>query len=226
MDRKIPAKGIRKAIAKRMAESWATSPAYLMLAELDTTNLNEFRESLQEVLGRKISVNAILLKALAKALEDFPYVNASYRDEMIILHENINVGFAVSVDDGLIVPNVKDVNQKSYAEVADDMDRLIDACRTGKLSMDDITGGTFTVTNMAATNEIVMSVPIINQPELAIIAVYLPKDKPVAVDGEVVIRPMMNLCLSSDHRIIDGVMSGNFLARVKALLLNPNEIEV
>jgi pyruvate dehydrogenase E2 component (dihydrolipoamide acetyltransferase) len=224
MPKFIPVTGIRKIIAERMLESWHTSPVVLYAASVDTTNMTNFRAKFQAETNRKISVNVVFAKVCAKALKEYSYVNASFIDNNIVLHENINVGFAVSIENGIIVPNTKNCDQKSMAEVAEDLDKLFTAARTNKLKYEDIMDGTFTITNMGVIKDIEFHMPIINQPELAILGVYAPKDTPVVVNKQIVIRPMMKLCLVADHRVIDGSLAGQFLGRIKELLENPELI--
>lgn len=224
MDESVKVKGMRRIVAQNMAASWVKSPGVLYQASMDTTAMTAFRKKLAETCGRKISVNVIFAKACAKALTEFPYVNASFCEKTIELHGDVNVGFAVSMPDGVIVPNVKNCDQKSFAEVAEELDALFAGAKAGTLQMEQITGGTFTITNMGVTPAVEAHHPIINQPELAILGVYMPHDQAVVVDGQIVIRPMMKLCLNADHRVIDGELSGRFLGRVKELLEHPEEI--
>lgn len=225
MPKIIKAKGIRKIVAERMLQSWQTSPVVLYVAEVDMTNLKTFREAYLKESGEKVSVNVLFARASAMALKDYPFVNSSFIDGEIIIHDEINVGFAVSIKDGVMVPNVKKCDEKSLKEVGDELNRLFEGARTGNVDMDDITGGTFTITNMGVNKDIVFHMPIINQPEMAIMGVYAPVDTPVVRDGEVVIRPIMKLALVADHRLIDGVLAGEFLSKVKALLEVPDSLK-
>lgn len=225
MDKVIPVRGMRKIIAERMVESLHTSPAATHFVQADVTKEREFRQKLQVKYDRKFSANVIFAKAVAKALSEFPYINASYVDDTIVLHEDINVGFAVSVTDGVLVVNVKNCNEKSFLEVADELDRLFKGAKTNRLKIEDITGSTFSIASMAIVDDIVFHIPIINQPELSILGVYRPKDTPVVENGEIVIRPMMYISVVTDHRVIDGLMTGQFIARIKHLIMNPEEIE-
>ena len=139
---------------------------------------------------------------------------------MLTRHRHANVGLAVAKGDGLIVPNVKSCDTKSLAQIAKETEALIEATRSGKLSMEDMTGGTFTISSLGPYGITSFS-PIINQPELAILGVCDMVDTPVVRNGEIVIRPMMNLSLTADHRVIDGVMAAKFLKRMAELLENP-----
>ncbi|HHV46840.1 MAG TPA: 2-oxo acid dehydrogenase subunit E2 [Tissierellia bacterium] len=219
----IEPNNMRRIIAKRMHESWTISPRVTYNIEVDVTDMKQLRESLKDSFlkeGVKISYNHILMKILSKTLLEFPYLNGSFDGENIILHDYVNLGLAVDVGDGLLVPNVKDIQEKSLLEIAKETEKLIEDARTGRLSPDHLEGGTFTLTNMGMFGIDSFS-PIINQPEVAILGVNRIVDKPVILDGEIVVRPMMNLSLTADHRLIDGAMAGRFLARTKAIIENP-----
>jgi len=171
--------------------------------------------------GVKLSYNHILMKVCAKALTEYPELNASFADNVMTLHAHVNMGLAVAPPSGgLVVPNLKDCDKKSLYEIAEETDKLIAAAKTGKLGMDDMAGGTFTITNLGNYGLTAFS-PIINQPELAILGVCAMVDTPVVVDGQVVIRPIMNLSLTADHRVVDGVQAAAFLQRIDELLENP-----
>jgi len=222
-DRRIAATGMRKVIAQRMTESWHLAPRVTLNIETDASRLKVFRAQLKEecqVKGVKLSYNDILIKICAKALMEYPMVNASYEEEEIILHGNANIGLAVALDGGLIVPNVKAAQVKSLMEIAAETDELVDKSKNNRLTKDEITGGTFTITNLGMFG-ITTFTPIINQPESAILGVNAMVDRPVAVDGQVVVKPVMNLSLTIDHRIIDGADGAKFLARIKELIENP-----
>lgn len=185
--------------------------------------MKELRSRLKDTLkeqGIKLTFNHILMKVAAQTLMEFPDVNASFADNMLTRHRHANVGLAVAKGDGLIVPNVKSCDTKSLAQIAKETEALIEATRSGKLSMEDMTGGTFTISSLGPYGITSFS-PIINQPELAILGVCDMVDTPVVRNGEIVIRPMMNLSLTADHRVIDGVMAAKFLKRMAELLENP-----
>jgi pyruvate dehydrogenase E2 component (dihydrolipoamide acetyltransferase) len=225
MDKVIPVKGMRKIIADTMVESLHTSPAATHFVQADMTNEMAFRKKLQEKYGRRFSANVIFAMATAKTLSEFPYVNASYVNDTIVLHEDINVGFAVAANDGVLVVNIKNCDKKGFVEVADELDRLFTAAKTNKLKYEDITGSTFTIASMAIVDDIVFHVPIINPPELSILGVYRPKDTPVVESGEIVIKPMMYISVVTDHRVIDGLMTGKFISRIKYYIEHPEELE-
>lgn len=203
---------LRRSIAANMLNSWHTSPRVVYTMPVDCTAMKALRAQLK-ARGAAVSYNHIIMKVAAKALTEFPDMNARFADNSLIRYRHVNMGLAVAKNDGLIVPNVKQCEEKSLSEIAQATERLIEAVRSGSITMEDITGGTFTITNLGNYGVTYFS-PIINQPELAILGVCAMADTPVVRDGEVVIRPMMNLCLSADHRVIDGVMGAAFLKRV------------
>lgn len=214
---------MRKTIASRMSDSWTTSPRVTYNRPVDMTAMKELRSKLNPVLkeqGVKISFNHILMKVCAKVLSEMPTINASLAGDMLTLHPHVNMGLAVGLDTGLLVPNLKNCETKSLSEIAVETEKLIVATRNGKLTMDDMTGGTFTITNLGAYGISTFS-PIINQPELAILGVNAIVETPVVVNGEIVIRPLMNLSLTADHRVIDGLLAAKFLKRVAEYMENP-----
>lgn len=213
---------LRRSIAANMANSWHTSPRVTYTFAVDVTAMKDLRAKLKDSLkeqGIKLTYNHILMKVVAKALMEFPDVNASFADNMLTRHKHVNMGLAVAKGDGLIVPNVKNADSKSLAEIAKETEALIEATRSGKIDMKDMTGGTFTISSLGPYGVRSFS-PIINQPELAILGVCDIVDTPIVCNGEIVIRPMMNLCLTADHRVVDGVMASKFMKRVVELLEN------
>ena len=213
---------LRRSIAANMANSWHTSPRVTFTFAVDVTAMKALRAKLKDSLkeqGIKLTYNHILMKVVAKALMEFPDVNASFADNMLTRHKHVNMGLAVAKGDGLIVPNVKNADSKSLAEIAKETEALIEATCSGKIDMKDMTGGTFTISSLGPYGVRSFS-PIINQPELAILGVCDIVDTPIVCNGEIVIRPMMNLCLTADHRVVDGVMASKFMKRVVELLEN------
>ena len=221
----IPAGKIRKAIAKRMTESWHTSPRVSYTVRVDATNMQAERKTLNAYLTEgqsKVSYNIMIMKACAIALTELPDVNASFDGEHITRYKYANIGLAVDTNMGLMVPNIKHCEQKTVYEIAAEMDAAVLRAKAGKLKIDDMSGGTFTVSNLGGFG-IEHATPIINPPELAILGVYAMQDTPVAENGAVVIRPLLTLTLVADHRVIDGVLAARFLKRVKDLLEAPTE---
>ena len=222
-DVRIPLTRMRKIIAERMCLSRATIPSVTYNMEADFTALMEFREKIKAEgakKGVKISYNHILMKICAAAVKEVPLANASFDGDAIVLHGNVNMGIAVSVDGGLLVPNVKAVQAKTLLEVALETEHLVEQARSGKLGLEDMQGGTFTLTNLGMFGMQSFS-PIVNPPEACILGVNAIVEKPAAVNGSVVIRPMSVLSLVADHRILDGAEAARFLARIREMVENP-----
>lgn len=214
---------LRRSIAANMLKSWETSPRVTYTRPVDATGMVALRAKLKDGLkaqGIKLTYNHILMKVVARALTEFPEINASFSENMLTLHPHVNMGLAVAKEGGLIVPNLKNCEQKSLAQIASETEVLVEAARSGKLSMDDMTGGTFTISSLGGSGITSFS-PIINQPELAILGVCAIVDTPVVQNGQIVVRPMMNLSLTADHRVIDGVQASEFLQRICELLEDP-----
>lgn len=213
---------MRKIIADHMVMSKQVSPHVTSIVEADVTNLVLWRDrnkdAFQKKYGEKLTFMPVFTQAVARALRDYPGVNASVNGDSIILRKNVNVGIAVALPSGnLIVPVVKQADQKNLVGLASDINRLADLARNNKLSPDDIQGGTFTITNFGSFRNII-GTPIINQPQVAILATGSIEKKPAVVEtptGDVIaIRHKMYLSLSYDHRIVDGALGGFFLRKV------------
>ena len=215
----VPMSGMRKAIARNMQNSHMTSPTVTFNLGIDMTELKRLREQLKSA-DIKVSYTDILVKVVAKALTEFPLLNCSVEDNKIIYKHYVNMGVAVALDNGLVVPNVRDADKKSLTEISAEVKDLAKKAREGGLPMDALTGGTFTITNLGMYGIESFS-PIINQPEVAILGVNTMQDKVVVVDGEICVRPIMNLSLTADHRVVDGSVAAQFLQRVKALMEKP-----
>lgn len=214
-----PFKGMRKVISDRMTESLRTMAQANHRMKVDMTEAIKLREQLKQS-GIKVSYNDILIKVVSKALLEFPAINSSMVEEGILLKDYVNMGIAVSVPNGLIVPNIKDADYMSLQEISEASSDLIQKALSGKLSADEYAGGTFTITNLGMF-DIDEFTAIVNPPESAILAVGKIEKVPVVEDDKLSIRPLMILSLSYDHRIIDGAMAAQFLQRVKQLLNNP-----
>jgi pyruvate dehydrogenase E2 component (dihydrolipoamide acetyltransferase) len=215
-----PLVGMRKVIADRMGQSWTTAPHVHLTVEVDMTAALALKDQLSKASGQKASVTEIVIKCAAQVLGEIPVVNASIIGNQIVYHESVNMGVAVSLDDGLIVPVIRSAETKSLREIRAAVVDLGARARSNKLQPDEISGGTFTVTNlgMFGTDHFT---PIINPPESAILAVCRTVEKPVAANGQVVIRPMCNFVLGFDHRLIDGAVGAKFMARFRELIENP-----
>jgi 2-oxoglutarate dehydrogenase E2 component (dihydrolipoamide succinyltransferase) len=160
------------------------------------------------------------VRAAVQALKQFASINAMVDGDTIVYRNYVNMGIAVASDAGLVVPNIKDADRKGIIEVSRDISDVAKRARDGKLTMDDLTGGTFTITNGGVFGSLV-STPIINFPQVGILGLHKTQDRPVAINGQVVIRPMMYIALSYDHRIVEGAHAVQFLVRVKELIEDP-----
>ncbi len=215
-----PLVGMRKVIAERMSQSWTTAPHVHLTVEIDMTNALALKDQLAKASGQKASVTEIIIKCAAQVLVEIPVVNAGIIGNQIVYHDAAAIGVAVSLEDGLIVPVIRDVEKKSLREIRAAVVDLGARARTGKLLPDEISGGTFTVTNlgMFGTDHFT---PIINPPESAILAVCRTVEKPVVQSGQIVVRPMCNCVLGFDHRLIDGAVGAKYMARFRELMENP-----
>ena len=214
-----PMNGMRKAIAKNMQNSHMTSPTVTFNLGIDMTEMKHYREQLK-AKEIKVSYTDLIVKFVAKALTEFPLLNCSVDGNNIIYKNYVNMGVAVALDNGLVVPNIVDADKKSLTEISAEVKELASLARAGKLPPEKLRGGTFTITNLGMYGIESFS-PIINQPEVAILGVNTMEDKVVVKNGEMVIRPIMNLSLTADHRVVDGSVAAQFLQRVKSLMENP-----
>ncbi len=227
VQRRAPLSGLRKIAATRLAESASTVPHFYLTMDVDMTRLTGLREQLiayGEKRGlARVSVNDLIIKAAGIALRSFPAVNASLEGGEIVEYADVNVGFAVALDDGLVVPVVASADQKSVFDIAAATRYLGEKARAKGLGPEDYGYGTFTISNLGMFG-VDQFTAIINPPEAAILAVGRVKDTPVAVDGKVEIKDMMSITLSSDHRLIDGAVAGQFLAHLREILEQPLEL--
>jgi 2-oxoisovalerate dehydrogenase E2 component (dihydrolipoyl transacylase) len=212
---------MRRSIAEHMTRSLATSPHAWTLQEADVTELVRYRESQKEGFQRRSGVPLTYLPFVAQvvcdALKEFPYLNSSWSDEGIVLKKYVNLGIAVAIPEGLIVPVIRDADRLGLSELARAVHDLATRARDRQLRPDDVQAGTFTLNNTGATGS-VASQPIINQPQAAILTTEAIVRRPVVIGEGVAVREMMNVCLSFDHRIVDGMMAGQFLGYVKKRL--------
>jgi len=215
----IPIAGVRKVIFKNMHLSLATQAQLTLHTEASAAAMIQLRSRLNAA-GAKVSYNALLVKVIAQALKQHPLVNAGVEGEVIKVWRQVHVGVAMDLGRGLIVPKVRNVDSKSIREISADIDRLAEAAKAGSLALDDLTFGTFTLTNLGAW-DIDDFTPIVNHPESAILGVGRIVEKPVARDGQVVIEPRLALSLSFDHRIIDGAPGAAFLKTIKDMIEEP-----
>jgi 2-oxoglutarate dehydrogenase E2 component (dihydrolipoamide succinyltransferase) len=214
----------RKRIAENLLQSQHATAHLTTFNEVDMTLVNALREKMKEKVekehGVKLTFMPFFVKAACMALEQFPMVNAQIDGDSIIYKHYVNMGIAVASDAGLVVPNIKDAHAKGMLDVSRDISAIAKRARDGKLTMDDLTGGTFTITNGGVFGSLV-STPIINYPQVGILGLHKTQDRPVAINGRVEIRPMMYIALSYDHRIVDGQQAVLFLVRVKELIEDP-----
>ncbi|HJQ53427.1 MAG TPA: 2-oxoglutarate dehydrogenase complex dihydrolipoyllysine-residue succinyltransferase [Gemmatimonadaceae bacterium] len=214
----------RKRIAENLLQSQQSTAHLTTFNEVDMTAVNALREKFKERVekehGVKLTFMPFFVRAAVQALRQFPSINAQVDGDSIIYKHYVNMGIAVASDAGLVVPNVKDADRKGMIEISRDISEIAKRARDGKLTMDDLTGGSFTITNGGVFGSLV-STPIINFPQVAILGLHKTQDRPVAINGQVVIRPMMYIALSYDHRIVEGAHAVQFLVRVKELIEDP-----
>ncbi|EMK0978442.1 dihydrolipoamide acetyltransferase family protein [Listeria monocytogenes] len=218
-DKEIPINGVRKAIAKHMSVSKQEIPHAWMMVEVDATGLvryrNAVKDSFKKEEGYSLTYFAFFIKAVAQALKEFPQLNSTWAGDKIIEHANINISIAIAAGDLLYVPVIKNADEKSIKGIAREISELAGKARNGKLSQADMEGGTFTVNSTGSFGS-VQSMGIINHPQAAILQVESIVKRPVIIDDMIAVRDMVNLCLSIDHRILDGLLAGKFLQAIKA----------
>lgn len=214
----IPVKGVRKAIAQNMVTSATEIPHGWMMIEVDATNLvktrNHYKTTFKQQEGYNLTFFAFFVKAVAEALKSNPLLNSSWDGNEIVIHKDINISIAVADEDKLYVPVIKNADEKSIKGIAREINQLAKKARNQQLTQEDMTGGTFTVNNTGTFGS-VSSMGIINHPQATILQVESIVKKPVVIDDMIAIRNMVNLCISIDHRILDGVQTGRFMSQVK-----------
>ncbi len=225
-----PYSGIRKIIGDRLAQSKFTAPHLYFTQKVNLDKLLEVRKQINEAQEKKTSVTDYIARATIKALQKYPDLNESLVGDNIVKYKSINLGIAVAAPGGLIVPVVKNANQKTVVELSKEASALFEKARTGKLKPDEYTGGTFTISNLGMFG-IENFTAIINPPEVGILAVSATKDEPLVVADEkgektIKIKPMMNITLTVDHRVIDGLLAAQFVTEIKRLLENPIELMI
>ncbi len=217
----------RQTIARRLVEAQQTAAMLTTFNEADLSAVMELRdrrkEGFQERHGVKLGFMSFFTKAAIGALKAFPKINAELRGEELILKHYYDIGVAVNTEEGLVVPVVRDADKKSFAGIEREIGELAEKARERRLTLEDLQGGTFTITNGGIFGSLV-STPILNAPQVAILGMHKIQQRPVAVDGEVQIRPMMYLALSYDHRIVDGADAVSFLVRIKELIEDPTSL--
>lgn len=224
-EERIPLRAMRKRIAEKMSRSKHTAAHFAYVDDADVSELVRLRDAAEPQAverGLKLTYLPFIVKAVTLALKKYPMLNASLDDarEEIVLKKYYNIGIAVATDAGLIVPVVKNADQKSVFQLAEEIQQLAQAAREGRSKLDDLHGGTFTITSLGAVGGL-LATPIINHPEVAILGLHKIEPRPVVRDGAVVIRKMMNLSISLDHRIVDGYVAALFIQEIIRYLQQP-----
>ena len=218
---------LRQRIAQRMVEAQSTQALLTSFNEVDLTAVNQLRarhkERFEKEHGVKLGFMSFFVKACIEALKRFPVVNASIDGTDIVYHEFYDIGVAVSTDRGLVVPIVRDADAKGFAAIEKEIAEYAKKARAGALAIEDLTGGTFTITNGGVFGSL-MSTPIVNAPQSAILGMHKIQDRPMALDGQILIRPMMYIAITYDHRLIDGRDAVQFLVTVKDCLEDPGRM--
>ncbi|MGB6355660.1 MAG: 2-oxoglutarate dehydrogenase complex dihydrolipoyllysine-residue succinyltransferase, partial [Steroidobacteraceae bacterium] len=223
-DQRVPMTRLRARIAERMVQAQTTQALLTSFNEVDLTAVNalraRYKDQFEKQHGAKLGFMSFFAKACVEALKKFPAVNASVEGNDIIYHEYFDIGVAVSTDRGLIVPVLRDADLQSFADIEKSIANFAARARAGTITMEELTGGTFTITNGGVFGSL-LSTPIVNSPQSAILGMHKIQERPVALDGQVAIRPMMYIALTYDHRIIDGREAVLFLVTVKQCLEDP-----
>ncbi len=224
---KEPMSTLRKTIARRLVSAKNETAMLTTFNDVDMTGVIATRSKYKELFEKKHDVRlgfmSFFTRACCIAMEDFPIVNARLEDDQIVYHQYVDMGIAVSTDRGLVVPILRNADKRSFADLERQINELATRARDNKLTIDEMRGGTFSITNGGVFGSL-LSTPILNAPQSAILGMHRIEERPVAVDGEVEVRPMMYLALSYDHRVIDGRDSVRFLGRVKELIENPERM--
>ncbi|KIN80848.1 dihydrolipoamide acetyltransferase family protein [Clostridium botulinum] len=218
MDRRVKMSTMRKVIASRMSESSKISPTVTYDIEVDMTNLKRLKEQIKDEW--KVTYTDLLVKIVSKVLIQYPLVNCSIEGDEMIFRNYSNIGVAVALEEGLVVPVVKYANQKGLKDISIEVKELAHKAKNNELTEENSTGGTFTITNLGMFGIKSFS-PIINQPEVAILGVNMITNTPVVENGEIVIKPLMNLSLTADHRAVDGAVAAQFLNSLKKYMEKP-----
>jgi 2-oxoglutarate dehydrogenase E2 component (dihydrolipoamide succinyltransferase) len=223
-EQRVPMTRLRARIAERMIQAQASQALLTSFNEVDLKAVNELRsrykDQFEKQHGVKLGFMSFFTKACVEALRRFPAVNASVEGNDIVYHGYFDVGVAVSTDRGLIVPILRDADAQSFADIEKSIGNFAARARAGSITMEELTGGTFTITNGGVFGSL-LSTPIVNSPQSAILGMHKIQDRPVVVDGQIVVRPMMYIALTYDHRIIDGREAVQFLVTVKQILEDP-----
>ena len=215
-----PLSQMRKTIASRLSQSKFTAPHFYLTSEVDVENLISLRQNINQTLDEKISFNDIIIKAVAFSLRKHPNINVSWSEDNIILNENINIGVAIAVDEGLLVPVIKNADKNSILDISNKIKDFAERSRNKKINLEELSGNTFTVSNLGMFG-IDEFTAIINPPDACILAVGAIKQKPIVKNNEIAIGNIMKVTLSSDHRLVDGAEGAKFLKTLKSVLESP-----
>ncbi len=217
----------RATIAKRLLEAQATAAMLTTFNEVDMTAVQQLRErrkvAFKERHGVSLGLSSFFVKAAVAALREFPRINAEIQGDEMVLKHYYDIGIAVGADEGLVVPVLRDADRLSFAEIEQAIREFAGRAKDGTLTLDDLRGGTFTITNGGVFGSL-MSTPILNPPQVGILGLHAIKDRPAGVDGRIELRPMMYTALTYDHRIVDGSEAVRFLVRIKELIEDPAQM--
>ncbi len=226
-EQRVPMTRLRARIAERLVEAQQTAAMLTTFNEVDLTEViamrSRYKDTFEKKHGVRLGFMSFFAKAAVEALKKFPVVNASVEGTDIVYHNYFDIGIAVSSDRGLMVPVIRDVDQMSFADFESALNEMAGRAQAGTISMEDLTGGTFTITNGGIFGSM-MSTPILNQPQSAILGMHAIQQRPMVVDGEILARPMMYLAMTYDHRIIDGKEAVQFLVSIKEQLEDPGRL--
>jgi pyruvate dehydrogenase E2 component (dihydrolipoamide acetyltransferase) len=218
---------MRRVTAERLSQSHLTAAHVTITNEVDVTEMVKLRQAMlqdiQKTAGVRISYNDMIVRAVAKALREHPSLNATLEGEEVKMFQDIHMGVAITLEQGLMVLVIRDADKKSLVEISVATKELAERAKQGTSSFDDVSGSTFTITNLGMFGAEIFT-PIINPPECAILGVGRIVEKPAVIGGQIVVRSMMHLNLSFDHRIVDGAPAAEFMQRVKEILENPNQL--
>jgi 2-oxoglutarate dehydrogenase E2 component (dihydrolipoamide succinyltransferase) len=226
-EQRVPMTRLRQRIAQRLVEAQSTQALLTSFNEVDLTEVNalrtRYKEKFEKAHGVKLGFMSFFVKAAIEALKKFPVINATVDGTDIVYHEYYDIGVAVSTDRGLMVPVIRDADAKSFGDIEKEIGAYAAKAREGTIAIEDLTGGTFTITNGGVFGSL-MSTPIVNAPQSAILGMHKIQERPMVVDGEIKVRPMMYLAVTYDHRIIDGREAVQFLVAVKEALEDPGRM--
>jgi len=212
-----------RVMADRLTQAWTTIPHFYLLREVNASRLISWREKVQKNAAEKITYTDLIVKLTAAALKQYPRLNASWINDNIVLNPDVNIGLAVAVDDGLLVPVIHRANEMNLSQLASSRSEIVNRAKSNKLSLDDLSGGTFTISNLGMYGVDAFNA-IVNPPQAAILAVSRIADRVVALNGQPAVQPMMTLSLSCDHRVVDGARGAEFLQALAELIEEPLQL--